>query len=179
MADWRTDLCRALGHTANARNLQALDLWARSEALPSHFHNPLGAGVLDYKTGEWLYGREVPVYASIGDAVREYRRLLTSRWFDVIGISLGVPGDLAPVWEAVNGSRWRPRGYQSGFYPVLLWRVLSGPVLGIPPPDQPVSALAHDLYHAWHNLTTELHHHTVRQITRARHFSGRLHSAVR
>ena len=38
---------------------------------------------------------------------------------------------------------------------------------------------AHDIWKAWHGLSSELHHHTPHQIARTRQWAHRMHSAVR
>jgi hypothetical protein len=179
VADWRTRLCNRLDVPASARNLKALDLWSRSEGSPVVGHNPLGARVYLFGQHRFSDADEPQTFASNNVAVDYYVRILRDDRFSTLLIAFGVSRSLVSIWQAIHDSGWRPSDWQSGHYPVLLYRQAVAPLLTGVQPVVPLSKVSHDLFHAWHDLTHELHYHSARQLARGRHWARRMHSAVK
>lgn len=179
MADWRSSLLRELNCPVTQVNLVALLQWGLSESQPPSLHNPLGAAQYDFDSGEWLLRDAERSFPSNAAAIEYYRRILNRPRFSAIPIALRSRFSLKVIWDAINSSPWRPVGYQNGYYPVRLFRVAVVPGTQGAARQEPVSAQAHDIFRAWHNLTHELRHHTPRQIAHVRHYARRMHSAVR
>ena len=180
MADWRSLLLDHIDAPVTPRSLHALDWWARSEGVAVSRHNPLGAGEWDFAQGRWSGDRFLDIYPNVWDAMQVYARILKAPEFVQVAAAFRSRSNLENLWYAINLSPWRETGYQSGHYPVLLFREAVAPPLGLaPPPYVPLNKLGKDLFHAWHNLTSELAHHTPDSLARAKHWAARMHSAVR
>ena len=179
MADWRSELCTYIGAPITSQNLFVFDLWTRSEAQPTYKHNPLGARPFDDDKQEWASQEDVFDFTDIQRATAYYSHLLHQPRFDPIQQAFRGSSWSGTHWRAIHNTQWRPSHYQSGHYPVLLYRQAFSPLDPVVSPLAPLTALSHDLFHAWHNLAHELHHHSPRQLTRARHWTRRMHSAVR
>ena len=180
MADWRSFLLDHIDAPVTTRSLRALDLWARSESVAVSQHNPLGAGEWDFTQGRWSGDRFLDFYPNVAVAFQVYARILKAPEFVQVAAAFRSRANLEHLFQAINLSPWRETGYQSGHYPVLLYREAVQPILeATAPPVPPLSKLAKDLFHAWHNLTNELTHHTPDSLARAKHWAARMHSAVR
>jgi hypothetical protein len=179
LADWRSELLTYIGARATSSRLQAIDLWARSEAQPSHLHNPLGAAEFDDGAQRWLDRDRIVRFDNIQQATAQYSHLIHQPHFVELHLALRDANTLGELWQGISVSGWRPLTYQSGRYPVLLFRQGVSPGVPIAPPVEPISEQAHDIFVAWKHLATELRHHTPRQLAIARHWSRRMHSAVR
>lgn len=116
---WIVDLFKKLGVAPTPTNVQAFELWSKSEVPNAlEYNNPLNTS-LDASHYQLQPGTQIPIYPSEQIGVAETAKTLQESGYSNVVAVLKQGGDLTHIYEAINSSKWDAGG-QGGFYPIAL-----------------------------------------------------------
>lgn len=125
MTDWRHHLLEVIGAPITPGNLTTLGLWADSEGVPGHAHNPLGA--VHPWPGSHLERADGPRwYPSFEAGILATAQALDAPAMRPVRDALRQDDGAGSLYYLIHHSPWALPGVQGGHYPERLWAFLRG-----------------------------------------------------